>query len=1327
MSQHDDNVKTPPTLLALARRRVKVSTESDKLLNMGGDALSVATSTVPGIFLGRLAEAGGVPHGLSKAVAPTWALGRGLWRTAQARELGSMGIAPRPLGERDLINSAIEGSLTGATWSGLGTITGAKVTPGGLGKTLALNTALSLGDRVSRYMVQKAAYNQHYNRAYPEPRRQDMIPKESAPRKPVKATDEEQRQHDKAVANKAALRLDGSSLVREETRIYKVPPEGRRSLLVESSDLGKIWFLAREEITRMRHLKRKEEQMGKESSLGRPLLRKGIGAVAGLSALADATVAPYRNLARYPNGRTVLEAGIHTIAFPAAALSPVPGTLPAYAAAQAWARNKFPDLFFQPTTRQRAEHFIEGLVKGSAPTRTFGTTPSGSVFNKRPGNTDGSISRTRAQGGNATPGGPAGTRPTGSPLSNRGVDGVVRDSATSATPPGSSRSMSAAPPPPGTAFSSSAGAAPAAPMARIPSTPAPRPPKTEKPIDTTPKTPSVPKISSLYGLLQAGPLIGAVVGGAGGLKSYKNMAHLPAHMRPSQTSHVLTQASAGAGIGWLPQLTVDGFGGMKDFMSPKSPTQVTQKQSSFGNAARQIGQHYASRLRYVGDQLKTPFQHADGLLQRVISSPDAIARAWASAPRRGWAAAKKYGASVAQDFALPIGVGGWNFWQGKGDFLRYKFGLLDPTQWKGGLTGLANNIQNMPLDDLLTPGPMLTASLASGGIGLSMAQGSRQVAKVGVGDVSAHALARSTGASHHVMPAALSPIQRFLSGQRSPGGAVTEASMVNRTGIGSTYGQNRSRYLGGEIRRADQLQDSDSLWDRLAGRSIERKVTGQGALDFYNSNAAQDLLAYYGGGGDKYLQRFNAKTNFINRGANRRWANRAMDYYDQHGMPLPSRPGQSTGPVAQQWGTFRKGTDVDSRRQASGEFLKHYEGQVNSRLGEMGRAGQFLQRHAGDMLNVPQNVYQRMVQTAPSPRAAAAPTAAPSQASTPSAPRPQMVGGTRYMSPQQAARQMQLDRVLPSTAPTRHRTYMDPQTRARTLQRSGAMPQADPSTKTYMSPQEAYKLLPKTSEAWTAERDGNKVGLFIPLPAYLDRFFETKRSVDASPAHVTMIYIGKVEPSRFAELVRICRQELEGVPAGEALMGGVGTFPAGDDGVPYFMQVKIYDELVKARDRLVAKLQGAGFELRGKGTDQWHPHCTLAYLPEGQTYQGPETIGSFQVMRVELWGLPERHVFELPHPMTLQKLSSRSMIRGATSALTWPLRASPMMTAATVAGAGAYGLKKTLGDPMQEAAQSWAATQRPEFADFYHTLRHGSGANGNFSSSPLYTQRPTMA
>jgi hypothetical protein len=36
-----------------------------------------------------------------------------------------------------------------------------------------------------------------------------------------------------------------------------------------------------------------------------------------------------------------------------------------------------------------------------------------------------------------------------------------------------------------------------------------------------------------------------------------------------------------------------------------------------------------------------------------------------------------------------------------------------------------------------------------------------------------------------------------------------------------------------------------------------------------------------------------------------------------------------------------------------------------------------------------------------------------------------------------------------------------------------------------------------------------------------------------------------------------------------------------------------------ARESLKADLEAAGMSFTGKGAEDWHPHMTLAYLPEG--------------------------------------------------------------------------------------------------------------------------------
>jgi len=151
---------------AHALRIVKISEEDPyrTAMSVGADALSVGSALGPGMFLARIGQRAGLPPMVAGAAAPLYALGRGLWRTANARELGAGGTQPLPVKPSDIAEAGLEGVANAGIWSGLGWAAGERPTFKGMGVSLALGGAVALGDRLSRYMAQKAAYDQYLDR-----------------------------------------------------------------------------------------------------------------------------------------------------------------------------------------------------------------------------------------------------------------------------------------------------------------------------------------------------------------------------------------------------------------------------------------------------------------------------------------------------------------------------------------------------------------------------------------------------------------------------------------------------------------------------------------------------------------------------------------------------------------------------------------------------------------------------------------------------------------------------------------------------------------------------------------------------------------------------------------------------------------------------------------------------------------------------------------------------------------------------------------------------------------------------------------------------------
>lgn len=152
--------------------------------------------------------------------------------------------------------------------------------------------------------------------------------------------------------------------------------------------------------------------------------------------------------------------------------------------------------------------------------------------------------------------------------------------------------------------------------------------------------------------------------------------------------------------------------------------------------------------------------------------------------------------------------------------------------------------------------------------------------------------------------------------------------------------------------------------------------------------------------------------------------------------------------------------------------------------------------------------------------------------------------------------------------------------------------------------------------------DGTGVGLFIPLPASLSKWFPSREPIDKSDPHVTFLYVGALPAERVADFRRICEEvlsELRG-PV-EATLGPLSHFDQEDNRVA-FLGINFNKEMGHIRRVLRRELESNGFEISDRFPD-YHPHATLQYLSPGSRYDAPTPDGSWQFDSIEVWGLPD--------------------------------------------------------------------------------------------------------
>jgi len=169
--------------------------------------------------------------------------------------------------------------------------------------------------------------------------------------------------------------------------------------------------------------------------------------------------------------------------------------------------------------------------------------------------------------------------------------------------------------------------------------------------------------------------------------------------------------------------------------------------------------------------------------------------------------------------------------------------------------------------------------------------------------------------------------------------------------------------------------------------------------------------------------------------------------------------------------------------------------------------------------------------------------------------------------------------------------------------------------------------------SWNPRRDGSSgVGLFMRLPAHLAALFPSLAPEDTSPTHITVLYVGSVPEHRSDEFYRIVTDCFLGVEGDDLTLGALKYFYPEAFDVAYSEVHVSGGGIEGARLELVRRLRERGFEVSGRGVDDWHPHATLAYLPKGERFHGSVPEGTWRAGEIEIWGMPDHIIIPLIPP-----------------------------------------------------------------------------------------------
>jgi len=242
------------------------------------------------------------------------------------------------------------------------------------------------------------------------------------------------------------------------------------------------------------------------------------------------------------------------------------------------------------------------------------------------------------------------------------------------------------------------------------------------------------------------------------------------------------------------------------------------------------------------------------------------------------------------------------------------------------------------------------------------------------------------------------------------------------------------------------------------------------------------------------------------------------------------------------------------------------------------------------------------------------------------------------------------------------------------------------------------------------------VAVVLPIDGATAAFVELPNGLPAADAHVTLVFLGKVDAfteadrARLTDVVNAWAAETPALPA---RFSGIGRFtgPA-DEGDPVYLSVDA-PGLTGARENLVGRLRAAGF---GPASQHgFDPHATLAYLPaEAPTPTLPFSLPlALTLDRASLWWGDDRsHAPALTGTADPTTLDARETLHGEPVALLFADGAPPAIGHQTwnqIARVGEFlghpqGPARFTREVLEQVVRNFAAVKNGEVpGDFEHT------------------------
>lgn len=145
-----------------------------------------------------------------------------------------------------------------------------------------------------------------------------------------------------------------------------------------------------------------------------------------------------------------------------------------------------------------------------------------------------------------------------------------------------------------------------------------------------------------------------------------------------------------------------------------------------------------------------------------------------------------------------------------------------------------------------------------------------------------------------------------------------------------------------------------------------------------------------------------------------------------------------------------------------------------------------------------------------------------------------------------------------------------------------------------------------------------KAYVYFEIPQEYHRYFPRDRGGgDESNPHCTVLYVGDIEEDNLEILKDVLEDVVENFEPITCSFGELKSFPVGDYGVPWYVEITAPPELEQLHRLIWDHLKEEGVPVE-HSHPEYKPHATLKYLPENDKYDGEVPAGSFTIKDILL-------------------------------------------------------------------------------------------------------------